>query len=90
MTDFNAELEKVIERWTNAEEIRLRAGEIDPEEMRTVLAVTRGFAYELIGVGETLLEYQEVYDGDSVVVPKSQEHANSMIMVANAYGKTFT
>ena len=31
-----------------AEEIRLHAGEIDPETMRTVLAVTRGMAREVI------------------------------------------
>ncbi len=40
-------IEQVIERWTNAEEIRLRAGEIDQETMRTVLAVTRGFAFDV-------------------------------------------
>jgi len=44
MTDT---VEQVINRWTNAEEIRLRAGEIDPETMRTVLAVMRGFAFEV-------------------------------------------
>lgn len=41
-------LTRVVNRWTNAEEIRLRAGEIDTETMRTVLAVTRGFAAEVL------------------------------------------
>jgi hypothetical protein len=40
-------IKQVLERWTNAEEIRLRAGEIDPETMITVLAVTRGMAFEI-------------------------------------------
>ncbi len=41
------EIEVILERWTNAEEIRLRAGEITPDEMRTVLAVTRAMAREI-------------------------------------------
>lgn len=46
MTD-NIKIETILERWTNAEEIRLRAGEIDPETMRTVLAVVNGMAREV-------------------------------------------
>ena len=42
-----SELEKVLERWTDAEEIRLRAGEIDPEIMSLVLIITRRFAEEI-------------------------------------------
>ena len=44
MTDT---VQEVIERWTDAEEIRLRAGEIDAETMRTVLAVMNGFASQV-------------------------------------------
>ena len=40
-------IETVLERWTNAEEIRLRAGEIDPNTMRDILAVTRAMAREI-------------------------------------------
>ena len=40
-------IEKVLERWTNAEEIRLRAGEIDSDTMRDVLAVTNAMAREV-------------------------------------------
>ena len=41
-------IEQLVVRWTDAEEIRLRAGEIDTETMRTVLAVTRGFAAQVL------------------------------------------
>ncbi len=41
------DIESVLKRWTDAEEIRLRAGEIDRETMRTVLAVTNGMAREV-------------------------------------------
>ena len=41
-------LTRVVNRWTNAEEIRLRAGEIDTETMRTVLAVTSAFAAQVL------------------------------------------
>lgn len=44
MTDT---IDDVLNRWTNAEEIRLRAGEIDRETMRTVLAVMNGMAREV-------------------------------------------
>jgi len=45
MTDT---IEQLVVRWTDAEEIRLRAGEIDTETMRTVLAVTRAFAAQVL------------------------------------------
>jgi len=41
-------IEQLVVRWTDAEEIRLRAGEIDTETMRTVLAVTRAFAAQVL------------------------------------------
>ena len=41
-------IDQLVLRWTDAEEIRLRAGEIDTETMRTVLAVTRGFAAQVL------------------------------------------
>ncbi len=44
MTDT---VKEVLERQTNAEEIRLRAGEIDAETMQTVLAVVNGFASQV-------------------------------------------
>ena len=43
-----ATIEQLVLRWTAAEEIRLRAGEIDTETMRTVLAVTRAFAAQVL------------------------------------------
>lgn len=46
MTDTD-NIETILARWTNAEEIRLRAGEIDPDTMRDVLAVTNGMAREI-------------------------------------------
>lgn len=49
-------MEDVLARWMNAEEIRLRAGEIDPETMRTVLAVTRGFASQVRDAHDAELE----------------------------------
>ncbi len=44
---MNDDIEKILKRWTNAEEIRLRAGEIDPDTMRDILAVTNGMAREI-------------------------------------------
>jgi len=49
-------LETILTRWTDAEEIRLRAGEIDPDTMRTVLAVANGMA------GEVRLAFKETED----------------------------
>ena len=40
-------VEAILNRWTDAEEIRLRAGEIDPGTMQTVLAVTRAMARQI-------------------------------------------
>jgi len=49
MTDT---INNALNRWTNAEEIRLRAGEIEPKEMRTILAVTRAMAREIRAIME--------------------------------------
>lgn len=49
------DIEAVLKCWTDGEEIRLRAGEIDRETMRTVLAVTRAMAWnvrEVLGMNE--------------------------------------
>ncbi len=35
-------IQTILETWTNADEIRLRAGEISPVVMRDILAVTNG------------------------------------------------
>ena len=40
-------LDKIINRWTNSQEILLRAGEMTRSELRTVMAVVNGFAREL-------------------------------------------
>ena len=43
----NTEINEIIAKWTNPEEIRLRAGEIDPDTMLTVLAVMNAFGREV-------------------------------------------
>ncbi len=42
-----SDIPAILERWTDAEEIRLMAGEIDPATMRDILAVTNGMAREI-------------------------------------------
>ena len=44
MTDT---IEQVLSRWTDAEEIRLRAGEIDSDTMRDILAVTQAMGHQV-------------------------------------------
>lgn len=40
-------IEEILERWTNLQEILLRAGEMTAQERRTVLAVTEAMAREI-------------------------------------------
>lgn len=44
---MNKAIEAILNQWTDAEEVRLHAGEIDVETMRTVLAITRAMASEI-------------------------------------------
>ena len=44
MTDT---IEQVLSRWTDAEEIRLRAGEIDSDTMRDILVVTQAMGRQV-------------------------------------------
>jgi len=45
-------LEEVIKRWTNSQEVKLRAGEMTAQEERTAMAVLRAFAGEIRAVLE--------------------------------------
>lgn len=40
------EIETILNRWTNINEILLRTGEMTAQERRTILAVTNGMAGE--------------------------------------------
>lgn len=40
-------IEIILNRWTNIDEILLRAGEMSAQEKRTVLAVTNAMAREI-------------------------------------------
>ncbi len=40
-------IEKILDRWTNINEVLLRAGEMTAQEKRTVLAVTNAMAREI-------------------------------------------
>lgn len=41
------EIDQVIERWTNEQEVLLRAGEMEAQELRTAMAVLKAFAREI-------------------------------------------
>ena len=41
------EIEKILQRWTDPESIRLHAGEISPSVMMDILVVTNGMAREI-------------------------------------------
>lgn len=41
------EIEAILDRWTNIQEILLRVGEMTAQERRTVLAVTNAMAREI-------------------------------------------
>jgi len=41
------EIDKVIERWTNEQEVLLHAGEMEAQELRTAMAVLNAFAREI-------------------------------------------
>ncbi len=44
---MTANIEAILDRWTNLQEILLRVGEMSAQERRTVLAVTNAMAREI-------------------------------------------
>ncbi len=57
-------LELLCNKWTNSQEVKLRAGEMDAQEERTAMAVLNAFAREVRDTVEklttlTLKEYQQ-------------------------------
>ena len=44
------EILRAIERWTNSQEVKLRAGEMTAQEERTAMAVLKAFAREIKSV----------------------------------------
>ncbi len=41
------DIRKVIEKWTNSQEVLLRMGEMTPQEKRSVMAALNGMAREI-------------------------------------------
>lgn len=44
---MNKSLQKVIDIWTDPQEVLLRAGEMEEQELRTAMAVLNGFARDI-------------------------------------------
>ena len=45
-----AQLQEIIDVWTDPQEVLLRAGEMDEQELRTAMAVLNGFARDIQSV----------------------------------------
>jgi len=55
------EIETILKRWTDINEILLRVGEMTAQEKRTVLAVTGGMAREIRRALETIKHPDEIH-----------------------------